>query len=161
MKSSGQMHEDLSVQEGVMKGFPVFEASQMIHSILLSGSPCSDAWGHRENSQELTQRYETASAYESRETWKKCPLPASQCPLAAGIQYSVEERLRFPSASLVRLVLQPRTARQSLSQDISLFPRHTITSLFLPVLKHTVLASVCNLKCQVPSLWHHKGVSYP
>lgn len=95
---------------------------------------------------------------------KKCPLSAPQCqpgPLAAGIQYSIEERLCFPSACVVRLVLQPHTARQSLSQDISLLPRPTITSLFLPVLKHTVLASACNLKCQVPSLWHHKGVSFP
>lgn len=95
---------------------------------------------------------------------KKCPLSASQCqpgPLADGIQYSIEERLPFLRACLVRLVLQTHTAGQSVSQDISLFPRHTITSLFLPVLKHTVLASVCNLKCQVQSLWHHNGVFYP
>lgn len=44
-----------------MKGFLVCEASQMIHRILLSGSPRSDAWRHWENSQELTQRNETES----------------------------------------------------------------------------------------------------
>lgn len=117
-----------------------------------------------ESSQELAQRYETESAWKSRETWEEMSLSASQCqpgPLAAGIRFSIEERLCLPSACLVRLVLQPHRSGQPLSQDTSLFPRHTITSLFLPVLKHTVLASVCNLKCQVPSLWHHKGVSYP
>lgn len=64
-----------------MKGFPFCGASQMMHSILLSGSPRSDAWRHRENSQELTQRYETASAWESGETWEEMsvvciPVPA-------------------------------------------------------------------------------------
>lgn len=42
-----------------MKGFLVCEASQMMHSILLSGSPRSDARRHRESSQEFAQRYET------------------------------------------------------------------------------------------------------
>lgn len=99
-----------------------------------------------------------------RRPGQKCPWAASQpqpSPLAVGIQYSIVERLPLPSACLIGLVFQSHTAEQSLSQDISLFPRHVVTSLFLPVLKHTVLASVCNLKCQVPFLRHHKGVSYP
>lgn len=150
-----------------MKGFPLRKAGQMPHSILLPGSPCNDArrhqksqelrtdaWRHQEKTQELrtdTEGHEMASVQESG---RKHPWSAPQLqpgPLAAGIQYSTVEGLPLPSA-----MSQHHTAGQSLSQDISLFPRHAITSLFLPGLKHTVLASVCSLKCQVPSLWHHK-----
>lgn len=88
---------------------------------------------------------------------KKCPSSASQLqpgPWAAGIQHSILESLPLPSAHLIRLMLHSHTAGQSLSQDASLFPSNAKTSLFLPVLKHTVLASVCSWKCQVRSLWY-------
>ena len=67
-----------------MKGFLVREASQMPHGILLPGSPGNDAWRHQEENQELrtnTQRHETASVWESGETWAemsvvRIPAPA-------------------------------------------------------------------------------------
>lgn len=138
-----------------MKGFPVHEAGQMLHSILLPGSPCNDAWRHQEKSQEPRTYTRWQVSGSLGRPGQKCLLSASQpqpAPLAAGIHYSILERFPFPSAHLIRLMLWPHTAGQSLSQDISLFPGNAITSLFLPVLRHAVLASVCSWKCQVRSL---------
>lgn len=71
-------------------------------------------------------------------------------PLAAGIQYHEHPRkislARCPPDQADVMV---SCGRAVVSQGVSLFPRNAIASLFLPVLKHAVLASVCSLKCQV------------
>lgn len=116
IKSSGQMHEDLfrrgwwgipslRGQPDDAQNPPVWEPPQW----------CLETPGAQPGAH--TEEWDRVPRSLGR-PGKKCPLSASQCqpgPLAAGIQYSIEERLRFPSACLVRLVLKPHTAGQPLS----------------------------------------------
>lgn len=70
-----------------MKRFLVHEAGQMPHVILLPGSPHNDAWRHQEKSQDLRtymQRHETASAWESRQTWAEMSMVYIPAPSSIG-----------------------------------------------------------------------------
>ena len=147
-----------------MKGCPVWRPARCYTASSCLAAPATMAGGTRRRARSAGAMCRGTRQQESRRPGRpgqKCPWSASQLqpgPWAAGIQRCILERLPSPSARLTTPMLQPHTAGQSLSQDISLFPGNARTSLFLPVLKRSVLASVCSWKCQVQSLWHRKSL---
>jgi len=84
MKSSWPRRE-----EGGGEGVPRLEAGQMLHRILLPGSPRDDGWRHQEKSQErrsYVQRHEATRVQASGETWAEMSMvciPAPAWPLGS------------------------------------------------------------------------------